>query len=215
MVPDHSSIVYALFNAKTWDLVHDEGLQAFTEAVVDALHAVDSRWGHLKKSSGQRQINGHAEDAALYLHPDGTAQAVDFISGAGSRAAKPGWLVDEPRYTQNDWINPRSLSIPPPTLKKLLPYPGDFVFDQVGKALFDDYALVGNAPDPAMARWFGRIIYDALAGITKNLDESIAKHQNEWRAILASYPGRCQAPLPTQQFCVKPIGHQGPHQSFV
>lgn len=75
---------------------------------------------------------------------------------------------------------------PPKPIKK--PYPGDAPFDAVGVALFADYALAGNAPDPQMGRWFGRTIFDWLEDNEPTLDASIQKHRAEWRAILGLPP---------------------------
>lgn len=55
----------------------------FTERAVLALAAVDPGWGHIRKSPGQTQHNGHAEDAVLYRP---TMEAVDILSMAGARS---------------------------------------------------------------------------------------------------------------------------------
>lgn len=72
---------------------------------------------------------------------------------------------------------------PSPTLP---PYPGDAVFDAIGVALFADYALALQAPNPGMARWIGRCVYDYLAGMP--MDQAIHKHRNGWRAVLGLPP---------------------------
>lgn len=64
------------------------------------------------------------------------------------------------------------------------PYPGDDVFDAIANVLFADYAESGQAPNAGMGRWFGRTVYDWLAGNTKTLDESIKKHRAEWLELL-------------------------------
>lgn len=76
-----------------------------------------------------------------------------------------------------------SPSIPPP---RLPPYPGDPVFDAIGVALFADYGLALQAPNPQMGRWFGRTVYDYLAGMP--IDDSIKKHRREWRDALGLPP---------------------------
>ena len=43
-------------------------------------------------------------------------------------------------------------------------------------------AEAGRVPDSQVGRWFGRTIYDYLAGMT--LDASIDRHRAEWRTAL-------------------------------
>ena len=74
---------------------------AFTEAVVSAL---PGEWGHIMKTSGQEQYNGHAVDAIAYKSPaneDGTSklyngkwfQVVDIIGAVGDAdGGDPQWL---------------------------------------------------------------------------------------------------------------------------
>lgn len=192
--PNRSDVVKKLHATGVFNLKTHDGQGAFTDAVVAALHAEDERWGHLKKSPGQTQLHGHAEDAALYL-VEGLSSAVDFIGGAGGSNPQPGWIVDAPRYTVADWGDPFAHfpTAPPPCpvcppVKPIPPYAGDEVFDQVGIVLFDDYAAAGQAPNFGMGRWFGRTIYDWIAGNTKTLQESIDKHRREWREVLGLPP---------------------------
>lgn len=187
-VPNESGLVRKLFDTGLYNLKTEAGQGAFVDAVVATLHAKDERWGHLKKNPGQSHIHGHGEDSVVYLsNTPGQSQAVDFIGGSGGPDPRPGWIVDEPRYSAKDWADPfdhKFRPAPPPAAPPAPPYPGDAVFDAVGDVLFADYAAAGQAPNPQMGRWFGRTIYDWIAGITKTLDESIAKHRKEWRAIL-------------------------------
>jgi len=69
-----------------------------------------------------------------------------------------------------------------PAWGALPPYPGDAAFDEIGAILWADYAEAGRVPDSQVGRWFGRTIYDYLAGMT--LDASIEKHRAEWRTAL-------------------------------
>jgi len=114
MAPNDFAVVEAVYQSRTWDLVSTEGLGAFTESVVASLHAHDPRWGHLKKRPGQTQINGHAEDSALYLSDTpGQSQAVDFVGGVRTASARPAWTPDEPRYSASDWYAPGDPVAPP------------------------------------------------------------------------------------------------------
>lgn len=185
MIPDFREIPKQLFDSGAFDLHTEDGQAAYVDAVVSALHAKDPRFGHLRKKKGQTQIHGHGEDSALYLSDvPGQSQAVDFISGAGGTNPQPGWQVDAPSYSYQDWIDP-TLHGDRVTVQPVKPpYPGDPVFDAVGVALFADYARAGNAPDPQMGRWFGRVIYDWLSGNVASLEASVAKHRAEWKALL-------------------------------
>src|SRR5687768_17614553 len=104
-IPNDFAVVQAVRASKNYNLGTHEGQATFVEDVVLALHKKDPRWGHLRKKPGQTQINGHAEDSALYLvdPADGLCQSVDFIAGAGGPHATPAWQVDDPRYTPADW----------------------------------------------------------------------------------------------------------------
>jgi hypothetical protein len=184
-VPNDFPVIAAIYSSGGYYLTTHEGHAAFVDAAVRALHAADPRWGHLKKKPGQTQIHGHAEDAALYKLPDGTALAVDFIIGAGGPNPRPGWNVGEFVYKHSDWLDPDEHDGPPtPPPTPFPPYPGDAAFDVVGTMLFADYARAENAPDPQMGRWFGRAIYDWLAKNKPTLDASVHDHRSEWRRIL-------------------------------
>lgn len=189
--PNKSEVVRKLFATGAYDLHTDHGQAAFVDAVVSTLNGLDGRWVHLKKKPGQSQLHGHAEDAVLYLaDEDGKSTAVDFIGGAGGPNPQPAWNLDEPRYSRSDGLEPFLHATPPkpcpvcPPVVTIPPYAGDEVFDQVGAALFADYAAAGQAPNIGMGRWFGRTIYDWIAGNTRTLQESIEKHRREWREIL-------------------------------
>ena len=191
-VPNYSNVPVQLFNTGLFNLKTEDGQGAFTDAVVATLHGIDERFGHLKKNPSQSHVHGHGEDSVVYLSDTpGQSQAVDFIGGAGGPNPQPGWIVDAPRYSASDWRDPFDhgyeiiIEIPPPTYP---PYPGDAVFDAVGEVLFADYAAAGQAPNPQMGRWFGRVTYDWLAEVVPTLDASIQKHRAEWRAILGLPP---------------------------
>ena len=187
-VPDLRHVPQKLFATGLYNLKTEEGQGAFTDAVVSTLHGIDERFGHLKKKPGQSQVHAHGEDSVLYLSDTpGQSQAVDFIGGAGGPNPQPGWMVDDPRYSESDWLDPTDHgirpSVPPPPPQPIYPpYPGDQAFDAVGTAFFADYAQAGQVPNPQIGRWFGRTIYDWLAKNTATLDASIAKHRAELRA---------------------------------
>lgn len=119
---------------------------------------------------------------------------IDFIVGAGAPGARVDWNpFSDPAASSGAWVKPRckgdvpDTSIepePPPPAPAKPPYPGDEVFDAIARTLFADYLAAGQAPNDGMGRWFGRTVYDWLAGNTKTLDESIVKHRAEWLALL-------------------------------
>jgi hypothetical protein len=116
-VPNHSHVPRTLFDTGLFNLKTHEGQGAFVDAVVSTLHAIDPNWRHLKKNPGQTAVHGHGEDSALYLLPDGKAQAVDFIGGAGGPNPQPGWGVGEHVYKHSDGIDPTThgtTAAPPP-----------------------------------------------------------------------------------------------------
>ena len=93
-IPDFRHVPRKLFDTGLFDLKTHEGQGAFVDACVSTLHGIDKKFGHLKKKPGQTQVHGHGEDATLYKFSDGSAQAVDFIGGAGGPNPQPGWGVD-------------------------------------------------------------------------------------------------------------------------
>jgi hypothetical protein len=125
MIPDHSQIVAAVAGTRDWQMHTHEGLRAFTEAAVVALHERDPNWGHLKKKPGQTQIDGRAEDSALYRAPqeNGKLQSVDFVADANTPSARPAWQPDTPRYSDADWLAPQGVVPPPPVEPPAPPVP--------------------------------------------------------------------------------------------
>jgi hypothetical protein len=195
-VPNDRATIDALLSTGQYDLKTHAGQSVFIDDAVAVLHAKDARWGHLRKSPGQTNIHLHAEDAALYLNTAGLSVAVDFINGAGGSNPSIGWNVDAPRYSPSDWWDPTThtstpIPVPLPPVCPVCPpsiaipaYAGDEAFDAVAIMLFSDYIEGGQPPNIGMGRWYGRTIYDWIAGNTKTLNESIAKHRAEWRAAL-------------------------------
>jgi hypothetical protein len=192
-VPNHFSVVQDVFRIGSYDLKTHEGQARFVDDVVLALHKRDPRWGHLKKNPGQTQVHGHGEDSALYLAPmPGLSTSVDFIGGAGGPDPKPGWIVDEPRYSRSDWIDPTTHGgsepkpepkpepIPAPVHK---PYPGDGFFINIGAQLEADYALAGQRLNAGSAIWIARTIWRTV-NEGMSIEASTAQSRKEWRAAL-------------------------------
>lgn len=184
--PNESALVKKLFDTGLYNLKTHEGQGAFVDAVVSTLHGKDARWVHLKKTAAQTNIHGHGEDSVLFLSPAaGQSTAVDFIGGAGGGNPQPGWIVDVPRYSQSDGLDPTKHGTAPPPAPQYPPYPfPETAVDGAGEALFSDFAEAGQPPNPQMFRFAFRVAYDWLVKNVPTLDDSIAKHRKEWRAIL-------------------------------
>lgn len=187
--PNVSHVPKKLFETGLFNLKTEEGQGAFTDAVVSTLHALDKRWGHLRKKPGQTQVHGHGEDSALYLSDEaGQSQAVDFIGGAGGPNPQPGWGVDQPRYSKSDWANPVEHGLGPPAVPPPPQYPGypqpETLVDGAGDALFADFAQAGQAANPQMFRFAFRVAYSWLTKEVATLEASVVKHRKEWRELL-------------------------------
>jgi len=155
----------------------------FIRILASDLHLIDARFGLNGKRGDPNDIS---DDAINYIgegpgHDPVTGMPVtvfDVIRGAGGPNPQPSWdAINRPG--PGAWVKPKPVLVPRPTLP---PYPGDEVFDQIGVVLFADYALAGQPPNPGMGRWFGRTVYDYLAGMP--MADSITKHRAEWRAAL-------------------------------
>lgn len=195
-VPDRSDVPKKLYDTGLFNLKTEDGEGAFTDAVVACLNGIDSNWQHLKKSSAQTNIHRHGEDSALYLLPDGTARAVDFIGGAGGSNPKPGWIVDEITiYKHSDAHDPDDHGLsappPPPAGPKLKPRE-DFYFD-LGQ-INGFYASSAGLQRPGGMVKFdndGRTIadvealgawgYDLMLGTTVQEAIRNIRHSDEWR----------------------------------
>lgn len=111
-VPNHANVVK--YVGSQFAIGTPDGLAAFVDASVCALHALDPRWGHLRKSGGTH-IHGHAHDGALYRSDiPGQSQFVDYVNAAGASNASVGWLPDDPRYSPSDWQVPHNCATPEP-----------------------------------------------------------------------------------------------------
>lgn len=194
-VPDFRSVPQKLFATGLYDLKSDDGQGAFVDAVVSTLHGLDERFGHLRKKPGQSQVHGHGEDAALYLSDTpGQSQAVDFIGGAGGPNPQPGWIVDSPRYSASDWIDPfdHGEQVPPPPRIPSYGELGDDAFFRamIGVPLFADYLMAGQVPNDGMSVWFSRATYRLMAEFLQANGQPIDAAgevkivRNEWRQLL-------------------------------
>lgn len=206
-VPDHRHVPKKLFDTGLFDLKTEDGHGAFTDACVAALHALDARWGHLKKTGSQSHIHHHGEDSALYLSDTpGQSQAVDFIGGAGGPNPQPGWIVDAPRYSEGDWRDPfdhgfeSAPTQPPPST--VPPPPRDEALDELnyldyyyaspqGLQRPNGLAINGKPDFEGVAAWYldvyqrermsGKSRAEARAAYVSDI-----RHSSEWQA---KHPG--------------------------
>ena len=196
-VPNYSSHVKTLYLTGMFDLTTEHGQGAFTDACVSMLNGLDANFGHLIKKPGQTDLHDHGEDSALYKLPDGKAQAVDFIGGAGGPNPQPGWIVDpQPLYTHDDWHDPQDHGVfedappvPPPPVTPVYPsyeaLGGDDGGKRITRQLEADFKRAGRPGlDGDCGAWQQRVSYDFLTGVCQTVDESIAKHRGEWCAAL-------------------------------
>src|SRR5687767_9177600 len=187
---EHFQVVQRLFATGLYDLKTHDGQAAFVDAVLSTLHAKDKNWRHLKKSPSQTHIHRHAEDAALYLLPNDTAIAVDFVGGAGGTNPQPGWMVGSHVYKHSDGHDPEDHGleqppVPAPLPPNFPPYPfPETAVDGAGDALFADFAEAGQAPNAQMFRFAFRIAYSWLTKEAASLAASIEGHRKGWRQIL-------------------------------
>lgn len=199
-VPDHLFIVERVYDTGHYDLKTHAGLAAFVDAAVLALNEHDEKWGHILKKAGQKNIHGHAEDAALYMLPNNTAWAVDFIGGAGGTSPTLRWGPDPVAYYKHaDWLDPAHHDVPsephpppppPPPPAPSFPYPDEptsvLAYEKrVEKA----YKAVGrkfpDEADPDAFRHFARYGYSCSK---MPEPEAANKHIRELRGELGAPP---------------------------
>ena len=137
----------------------------------------DAQW-HLKKADAMRpQTDDVATSMPSRDHWDcipGAGADGYYFAAAAHGPLPAGQIVYPPPVP--DGVKPAPA---PPSVT----YPGDATFDALGVALWSDYALAQQAPNPLMARWFGRVIFDHVHG-GLSMDASIAKHRQTWRSVL-------------------------------
>jgi hypothetical protein len=88
---DPETIINAIFASRAHNLATKEGCGRFTEACCAALHAVNPKWGHIKKTGAQNQFNGHAVDAIQLLEGEGNG-IFDIIFDSESPNAKAQFI---------------------------------------------------------------------------------------------------------------------------
>lgn len=103
-------IINGVYNATHPNLGTAAGCGQFTEDCCDALHEEHSPlWGHISKTPGQNQFNGHAVDAVMLLgNAYGTTAGIyDIVFSSASPEARPVFnFVEPPVYDL--WYYPAS-----------------------------------------------------------------------------------------------------------
>lgn len=196
-VPNYSTEVRQLYDTGLFDLKTHEGQGAFTDACVSMLHGKNERWGHLKKSASQTHVHRHGEDSTVFLFSDGTAQAVDFIGGAGGPNPQPAWQVDPvARYTASDWVDPTDHHIgetPRPNVGTILPkgeafaalkalnafYQAPEGLQRPGGLVIPDQEGRSVADMEAIAQWFYQLV---IEGIPLEAVFSQIRNSHEWKS---------------------------------
>lgn len=160
-------------NHSKFNMTTNEGCGKYTEAWV--VYAQDNGYpkvGHLKKSGGQTQYNGHANDAFLYNTPysesNSLLQAVDIIGSAESTnpndPPRMNWGVDTPRYTEDDWLsepqgegNENDHSVP------WVAY-NENSFERLKRMLEHDYSRRPQGADFDVSVWSSRYFHNCYMG---------------------------------------------------
>jgi hypothetical protein len=93
---DPEAIIQAVYARDDHDLSTHDGCGQFTEACCDQLHTDASQWwGHIRKTAGQNQYNGHAVDALMLASGEG-AGIYDIIHDSVSPTATPQYIYKGP-----------------------------------------------------------------------------------------------------------------------
>ena len=126
--------------------------------------------------------------------PDGEpCVVVDVIGGAGGPNPTPVWNVyDTEVEGSGAWVDPGESPEPPqpptpptPTYPSYESMGGDEGGKKVTRLMEADYKTAEKPGlDGDSGAWQWRTAFDFLTGICKTVEESIAKHQPEWRASL-------------------------------
>lgn len=183
MIPSElRPLVDDFFNhhAHEYDMTENSGCGQYMEALVPFCQSHGfPKVGHLKKTGGATQYNGHANDAFLYAdgegNPDSLFQAVDVIANAESKppytpSHQPpakGWSVDIPRYTADDWLkepdNGNGNGNTNPNMVPWVTY-NEQGFERLKKMLKHDYERRPQGPDYDVSAWAGRFFHNCYMG---------------------------------------------------
>lgn len=167
----------------------------FIRICAKRMHAINSKFGLNGKRGNPLDIS---DDAVNFIGegpgttPGGQpCTVIDIIASAGSKDAKPYWgAMSDPVASSGAWVNPNSApGLPTPQPPLYPPYPpNESDVDGAGVALFADFGLALQAPNPAMFRFAFRVAYSWLTKEVPDLPASVAKHRAEWRALLGLPP---------------------------
>ena len=139
--------------------------------------------------------SANEHDRFIYRIPGSIEVSFDPASGPHITASpvwdlipKEKWRPWNPPYLL-DSIPEASPTLPPPQTTQYPPYPpNESDVDGAGVALFADFGMAGQPPNPAMFRFAFRVAYSWLTKEVPDLPASVAKHRKEWRAILGVPP---------------------------
>lgn len=197
MVPDYKYVVEQCKKAypAEWKNAHtgNEHTEDFIRLLAVQLHDLDKRFG----LNGKRGDPDDISDDAVNFKGEGAdtdptngnspVTIIDVIAAAGSPQASPSWVIvtDAANPTKGAWVDPTNVVEPPaPPPPTFAPYPGDQVFNQLGRILEQDYKTYSGELNGGCGVWFGRATYDYLVGNVPSMDAAIQKHRPDWLKIL-------------------------------
>lgn len=193
-LPNLKHVVQSVRDLVEWDFSTQDGLCAYSGAVVTALHATDPDFVYLKKKKPKNGCyppganEGRAVDAVLYLP---TGQAVDFIINAGPGSANAvTWGTEDPvgKYGPEDGFAPTSgTPIPTP----------------------------GTPPDPPPAVDLAPILtrltlLETRAGLLWEVYSELAKHIGIINQQIADLTNKPTPPLPDHKHSIGWLTTSGP-----
>ena len=146
--------------------------------------------GFLKYTGSGTKYNNHRIDSFLYneVTENGKLQSCDVIANAETDHASAGWGLDEPRYTEDDWVKDLDDLIEPSNPVNTVPwraYWGDNsdFNNRVQQQLAYDYGRRPQGADFGVTAWSSRLLHSAYfgpEGTPLGEDGALRRHRPEW-----------------------------------
>lgn len=177
----------------------------------------------------KRGNQGLSQDVLAFPNATGARDATgtfaglelrDIIASAGTPHASLVWGdVTQATIDKGDpggWVKPEPVDgapIPPqpPAIPSYEELGGDEGAKQISRVLDHDYRAAGRPGlDADCGSWLRRTDYDFLSGICTTVEESIAKHRDEWLAALGliTIETGLQTHSATCRICGQSVGYE-------